>query len=281
MSTPSNTPQHTPRHPRECRICIKSAGEMASGVAARLHKAGFTSIVMLETDVPMAVRRSVSFSEAVHDGHQTVEEVTARRAAPTPEAVRAVWGLGAVAVVVDPGWTLLESLRPHVSVDAIIAKRNTGTRRDEADLVVALGPGFTAGVDTDVVIETQRGHNLGRIYREGGAAPNTGIPGDIAGHTLTRVLRAARGGLLRTSHAIGDMVRQGDVICTVDGEEVTAGVSGVLRGCLRDHTPVRAGTKLGDIDPRGQWAYCFSISEKARTLGGATLEAVCAHWFKS
>lgn len=262
-------------HPSDsCRIVIKSAGEMASGIAVRLYRAGLREILMLETKAPMAVRRLVAFSEAVYDGRQEVEGVVAQRA-DSPSDIRALWRIGKIAVAVDPDWKLVPRIRPMVSVDAIIAKRNLGTRTDEAPLVVALGPGFTAGVDAHCVVETQRGHNLGRVYFEGSAEPNTGIPGNIGGYTLERVLRAPTGGVIRDCLPIGADVAAGQMVCRVDATPVRAAVGGVVRGCIRPGIRVKAGMKIGDIDPRGQVELCPAVSEKARALGGAVLEAVC------
>lgn len=264
--------------PQECRIVIKGAGEMASGIAVRLHRAGFRRLLMLETPTPMAVRRAVSFSEAVHDGGQVVEGVEARLAA-TPVEIEALWRRGAIAVSVDPDWLLLQSVRPHISIDAILAKRNLGTRLDEAPLVVALGPGFVAGRDAHKVVETQRGHNLGRVLDHGEAEPNTGIPGSIDGYALERVLRAPVTGPVTMARAIGDSVAVGDVVCRVGDSEVRTVIAGSLRGCLREGTMAPAGCKLGDVDPRNRRDYCFTVSEKARAIGGSVLEAVCAYFF--
>ena len=259
-----------------CTIIIKSAGEMASGIAVRLYKAGFTRLVFLETDCPLAVRRSVAFSEAVFEGSQVVEDIRARRVSGLQD-IGPAWAEGVLPLLVDPKWTLIPLLRPQVTLDALIAKRNVGTRLDEAPLVLALGPGFVAGQDAHCVIETQRGHDLGRLYYQGSAAPNTGIPGEIGGQSLRRVLRAPCEGIMHSSCQIGERIEEGQIVCRVEGQEVPAALSGVLRGCLRNGVRVRQGAKLGDIDPRGKLEYCFSVSEKARALGGAVLEAVCAN----
>lgn len=259
----------------QTRIVIKGAGEMASGVAVRLYRAGFRRIVMLETANPLAVRRAVSFCEAVHDGRQEVEGITAVRL-DDADALDAAWSSGRIAVAVDPEWTLLRRISPRVSVDAVLAKRNLGTRMDEAPVVIALGPGFTAGNDAHCVVETNRGHNLGRVFTSGAAQPNTGIPGDIGGFTVERVLRAPNRGVVAQCRVIGDAVAAGDVICTVNGIAVRTGIAGVVRGCIRQGTRVEEGWKLGDVDPRGKREYCFTVSEKARALGGAVLEAICA-----
>ena len=259
----------------DCDVIIKSAGEMASGIAVRLHKAGFRRILMLEISEPLAVRRNVSFCEAVYQGSQSVEGVFGRLARDRA-GVEHVWLGGDIAVVVDPLWRLVTEFSPVMLVDAIIAKRNLGTTMEDAPVVVALGPGFTAGVDAHCVVETNRGHNLGSIYTHGTAAPNTGIPGPIGGCTLERVLRAKAAGNVQCMRALGDMVTEGEVVFVVDGQETRAAISGVLRGCIRPGLFVPKGAKLGDIDPRGRTAYCHSISEKARALGGSVLEILCA-----
>ena len=254
-------------------IVIKGAGEMASGVAWRLYMANFKKILMLETANPLAVRRKVSFCEALHDGSQTVEGVKGI-AAGAIEGIHSVWEQGGIAVAADPQWLLLQQVRPEVVVDAILAKKNLGTRMTEADLVIGLGPGFTAGQDVHMVIETNRGHDLGRILTTGSAQANTGVPGAIAGYTRQRVLRAPVAGHFQTTRSIGDLVKAGGVIGTVAGQKVTSRLDGVLRGLIRSETKVIQGLKIGDVDPRGQAQFCYSISEKARAIGGSVLEAV-------
>ncbi len=254
-------------------VGIKGAGEMASAVAWRLYMAGFPSIFMLETAAPRAVRRAVAFCEAVYDGSQTVEGVAALQAAGV-EQFQATWDAGKIAVTVDPGWETLRRVRPEVLVDAILAKKNVGTTKEAADLVIGLGPGFVAGRDVHFVIETHRGHNLGRIITAGAAEANTGIPGAIDGITTARVLRAPAAGVFRSERKIGDLVRKGDGIGCVGGAEVAASSTGVLRGLIRPGTWVSQGLKIGDIDPRGVVSYCFTISDKARAIAGSVLEAV-------
>ena len=257
-------------------IIIKSGGEMASGIAVRLFRAGFRNLLMLETSRPLAVRRAVAFCEAVYDGEQRVEGIIARRA-DRPEAIRELWRNGMLAVAVDPEWTLLPLLQPEMTIDAVLAKRNIGTAMTEAPLVVALGPGFTAGVDAHYVIETNRGHDLGRVYAGGSAQPDTGIPGDIGGYTRERVVRAPIDGVVEDCRDIGSLIRAGETVCTVGGVPAVAAIDGIVRGCIRPGTMARAGLKLGDIDPRGIPEHCRTVSEKARALGGAVLEILCAH----
>lgn len=265
---------------KETRIVIKGAGEMASGIAVRLCRAGFRQILFLETKQPLAVRRPVSFCEAVYDGRQKVEGIEAVRL-DDPKNLESVWQDGRLAVAVDPQWDLLWHLQPRVSIDAIIAKKNLGTMMREAPVVIALGPGFTAGVDAHYVVETNRGHNLGRVFTTGQAEPNTGVPGAIAGFTSERVLRAPISGIVEALRKIGDVVKAGDVVCRVNGEDVPARLDGVVRGLIRDGSPVKQGLKLGDVDPRGNLEYCFTVSEKARALGGAVLEIICADLFQN
>jgi xanthine dehydrogenase accessory factor len=254
-------------------IAVKGAGEMASALAWRLFMANVRRIVMLETAMPLAVRREVAFCEAVYAGAKTVEGVEALKAAGAAQ-LPAVWEQGRIAVAVDPHWDLLRTIRPDVLVDAILAKRNLGTRRHDAALVIGLGPGFTAGDDVHVVIETRRGHDLGRILTLGSAEPNTGIPGTIAGVAEERVLRAPEEGEFRSTLRIGDRVEPGATVGQVADSAVRARIGGVLRGLIRPGTRVSAGLKIGDIDPRGVVAHCFTISDKARAIAGSVLEAV-------
>jgi len=261
----------------ELGLVIKGAGEMASGVAWRLFRSGMRRLVLLETGSPMAVRRGVSFCEAVHDGNCVVEGVEAEIAS-TAADVDKIWNRGRIPVLVDPQWTSLPILTPDVVVDAVLAKGNLGTSMDEAPLVVGLGPGFTAGFDVHLAVETKRGHDLGRVIEQGSPAPNTGVPGTIGGYNRERVLRATLGGNFIAERQIGDQVASGEVVGAVNGEPIGAEVSGVLRGLLRDGTRVAKGAKLGDIDPRGDPSACFTVSDKARALGGAVLEAVLSRF---
>ncbi len=257
----------------QIRVCIKGAGEMASGIAWRLFQARFRNIVMLEVPAPLAVRRRVSFCEAVHDGRQQVEGVIAQRVDSSDE-ITAAWQAGQIAVRVDPRWQTLDEIDFQVVIDATLAKRNLGTSMDEGELVIGVGPGFRAPQDVHLVIETHRGHHLGRIIAEGAAAPNTGVPGEMAGYTVERVLRAPVDGPFRVQAQIGDPISRGQIVANVGDTPLTASIDGVLRGLIRSDTQVTAGVKVGDIDPRGDLAYCDTISEKARAIGGAVLEAV-------
>lgn len=246
---------------------------MASAVAWRVYMSNIRQILMLETVSPQAVRRQVSFCEAVHEGRQTVEGVEALQV-DNDEETRRAWTRGKMAVAADPGWQIQDRLQPHVVIDAILAKKNLGTRIVEAPLVIGLGPGFVAGEDVHFVIETNRGHHLGRIMTTGTAEPNTGIPGPIGGYAEERVVRAPCNGQFQASRAIGDRVKKGDLVGTVAAVEVQVKIDGVLRGLIRSGSQVQRGLKLGDVDPRGMVDYCHTISDKARAISGSVLEAI-------
>lgn len=254
-------------------IVVKGAGEMASAVAWRLYMANLRRICMLDLDDPLCVRRQVSYCTALESGVAVVEGVRAV-AARDRDGIEAAWQAQAIAVVRVGDWARIDGFAPDVVIDAILAKRNLGTRKEDAGVVIALGPGFTAGVDCHLVIETDRGHDLGRIIVSGSAKPNTGVPGDIAGHTGERVLRAPAAGTFQSQRAIGDSIRNNDIVGQVAGQPVRAHLDGMLRGLIRPGTAVTAGLKLGDIDPRGRREYCDTISDKARAIAGAALEAV-------
>jgi xanthine dehydrogenase accessory factor len=258
---------------RDLTIVIKGAGEMASAVAWRLYMANLKRILMLETASPLAVRRQVSYCEALYDGSQTVEGVKAELVSAVEDIHRA-WQQGSMAVADDPQWCLIEKVRPNVVVDAILAKKNLGTRMQEAELVIGLGPGFSAGDDVHMVIETNRGHDLGRIITAGCPEANTGVPGAIAGFAEERVLRAPVAGNFTATRSIGELITASETIGTVGGQKITSEIDGVLRGLIRSETTVTRGLKIGDVDPRGQRRNCVTISEKARAIGGSVLEAV-------
>ena len=261
-------------------IIVRGGGDLATGTIHRLWGAGF-SVLVLETDYPAAIRRQVAVSEAVYQGSAVVEGMTAVRIDFTEE-ISAVLSAKQVPLLVDPMGACIAKLKPAAVVDAILAKKNLGTTREMAPLTIALGPGFSAGVDVDYVIETMRGHNLGRIISEGAARPNTGIPGNVGGYTKERVMHAEYEGTLYNRRAIGDFVEQGDaiaVICNAEGEHpVTASISGLIRGLIRDGVPVAKGFKIADIDPRREeYENCFTISDKARCIAGSVLELVCRY----
>lgn len=254
-------------------IAIKGAGEMATGTAWRLFQSNFKNIYMMEIPNPMAVRRQVSFCEAVHDGKITVEGVRAKKSFH-PEDFQGAWEDNSIPVLVDPEWNAIKNIRPHVVIDATIAKKNLGTNLSEAPLVIGLGPGFEAGKDVHRVIETNRGHNLGRVIVKGCPEPNTGIPGSTNGYTHERVLRAPCPGTFHSDLTIGEMVKKGQVVGYVDDMPVKVQIDGVLRGQIRSNTRVENKLKIGDIDPRGNIEHCTTISDKARAVGGSVLEAI-------
>ena len=253
-------------------IWIRGAGDIASGVAFRLWHSGF-SVVMTDLPQPTSIRRTICFSEAIINGTAKVEDITGRHAKSADEA-REILRAGEIAVLADPDGTEAKKLAPDALVDAILAKRNLGTSMKDAAIVVGVGPGFTAGTDCHAVVETMRGHTLGRAYFEGSALPNTGVPGNIGGFTLERILRAPRAGEFRGVKHIGDTVKAGDVCAYVDGEPIVTRISGVLRGLLPDGLHVYAGMKSGDVDPRCELSHCYTVSDKALAVGGGVLEAV-------
>ena len=253
-------------------IFIKGAGDLATGVAWRLHNCGF-QVVMTDIARPTTVRCTVAFSRAVYEGAAEIEGVTARLARDPADALR-ITGEGEIAVLVDPEAAAIETLHPPVVIDAVLAKRNLGTRITDAPVVIALGPGFTAGADCHAVVETKRGHYLGRVIYAGSAIANTGVPGDIGGYTSERIIRAPADGPFVPAARIGQLVRAGDVVARVEGEPVRALIDGVVRGMLPEGTPVTRGMKSGDIDPRGIVEYCHTISDKERAIAGGALEAV-------
>ena len=296
-------------------IICRGAGDLATGIIHRLHRAGHR-VIALETDYPAAIRRQVSFCEAVYDGSAAVEGVTARLVPAladaetdtetysgendTPaahivsekwdsSAIEAVLEAGEVPLLIDPKGESIALLKPDVVVDAIIAKKNLGTTIDMAPLVIGVGPGFTAGQDVHLVIESMRGHNLARISTDGMAQPNTGVPGNIAGFTSERVIHAPAAGYIHDVRKIGDIVQKGDEIARIypDKESydnalseyvpVNATITGIIRGLIREGYYFRKGFKIADIDPReSELTNCFTISDKARSIAGSVLEAVSA-----
>lgn len=249
---------------------------MASGIAWRLHRGGFKNIVMLETAAPMAVRRTVSFCECVYDGTKVVDGVTAIHVATASE-IDEVLSQGRIGVVTDPKWRTIEERRPDVVIDAIIAKKNLGTRMDEADLVIGLGPGFCAGRDAHAVIETNRGPNAGRVLYQGCPEENTGIPGSVLGIDVDRVVRAPATGKFSPAVQLDDRVKAGDLLGTVNGVPVSARIDGTVRGLIRAEIFVKEGVKIGDIEPRDNVDNSL-VSDKSLGLGGAVLEAMLSKY---
>lgn len=270
-------------------VIVRGGGDLATGVIQALQRAGF-QLLALEVPDPSAIRRQVALSEAVYDGSAVVEDITARLCR-SGQAIEKAWCSGEVPILIDPQGKSIAELKPWAVVDAILAKKNIGTTRNMAPHTIALGPGFTAGVDVDVVIETKRGHNLGRLIYKGEAAPNTGIPGMIAGFGKERVIHSPSSGYFYGLTVIGDMVEKGRPIGVITQEALPDGVkpavamgipvpatlTGLLRGMIRSTYPVVSGFKIADIDPRkDELKNCFTISDKARCLGGAVLTALCA-----
>ena len=268
--------------PDKLRILLRGGGDIATGVALRLYRAGLRRLVVLEQDRPLAVRRKVAFSEAVYDGTTLIEGVRARlipqatsRPGPCAACCAALWEEGEIPVLVDPVGQLVPVLCPEVLVEATLAKCNVGVSLHDAPLVIGLGPGFCAGQDVHCVVETNRGPDLGRVIRQGRAAANTGIPATVRGYSVERVLRAPTTGCWKTASEIGDQVCAGDQVGQVAGQPVRAGISGVIRGLLRNGTPLEHGVKVGDIDPRPD-AVCDRVSDKALAIAGGVLEAILA-----
>lgn len=258
-------------------IIVRGGGDLATGTIHKLYQCGFP-VLILEVPQPSAIRRNVAFSEAVYQGTQTVEDVTCHRAQSLDQAEELLRA-GKLVVLVDPKGESISRLKPLAVVDAILAKKNLGTHREMAPITVALGPGFTAGEDVDAVIETKRGHDLGRVLRQGTAAPNTGIPGVIGGYGKERVIHCPAEGILRNVCTITDTVTRGQEIALVETENgnvpVLASLDGLLRGLIRDGYPVTKGFKIADIDPRTEeYRNCFTISDKARCIAGGVVEAI-------
>ena len=260
------------------RVVIKGAGDLASGVAHRLYQCGF-KIAMLELPQPMVVRKTVAFAAAVYQGETEVEGVRACLVKAGEEPA-GYWEEGVIPVYVDPTGQLIGQLSPQVVIDAIIAKRNTGTKRSDAPVVIGLGPGFTAPQDVHAVVETKRGHALGKVIYDGAALPNTGVPGHIGGYGAERVLRAPVDGIFQAQRSIGELVQAGETVALVSGVPVVANIDGMVRGMLFSPLNVEQGMKVGDIDPRGEAANCHTISDKARAIGGGVLEAMLRLWNK-
>ena len=258
-------------------IIVRGGGDLATGTIYKLKKSGFP-VLILETANPSAIRRNVAFCEAVYQRTQTVEDMTCLLAESLDQA-RQFLHEGKLTVLVDPTGEAIQKLRPLAVVDAILAKKNLGTHRSMAPITIALGPGFIAGEDVDAVIETKRGHNLGRVLWSGCAALNTGIPGVIGGYGKERVIHCPAKGIVRNVKKITDTVSKGEVIALVETENgtvpVEATLDGILRGLIRDGYPVRIGFKMADIDPRvHEYNNCFTISDKARCIAGGVLEAI-------
>ena len=258
-------------------IIVRGGGDLATGTIYKLKKSGFP-VLILEVENPSAIRRNVAFSEAIYQGQQTVEDMTCFRAESLQQAEDFLQE-DKLTILVDPKGEAIAKLKPVAMVDAIIAKRNLGTAKTMAPVTVALGPGFVAGEDVDAVVETKRGHNLGRVIWSGSAAPNTGVPGLIGGFGKERVMHSPAQGILKNVKKITDTVTKGEVIAVIetgsDMVPVEASLDGILRGLIRDGYPVTKGFKIADIDPRSEeYENCFTISDKARCIAGGVLEAI-------
>ncbi len=253
-------------------VVVRGGGDLGSGVALRLWRCGFR-VLILESSHPVAVRRTVAFAEAVYDGHAQVEDADALLL-PANEVTPNRSAADRIVVSVDPQAHLVQSMHPHAMVDAIMAKRNEGTSIRMAPIVIALGPGFEAGVDAHAVVETNRGPRLGSVIWQGRAETNTGRPGLVAGHGRDRVLRAPAAGTLQIQSHIGDIVEEGEIVAEVNGEPVRAPFRALLRGLARDGLRVHCGMKIGDLDPRLDPALCRFVSDKALAIAGGVLEAI-------
>jgi xanthine dehydrogenase accessory factor len=258
------------------KVLIKGAGEMATGVAWRLYQSHF-HVLMTEIPSPLAVRRAVAFCEAVYEKRKTVEGVEAILIDHVNKAEE-IWASSKIPVLIDPSLEGMSVIKPDVLIEATLTKKNTGISLQDAPLVIALGPGYEAGRDAHLVIETNRGHHLGRLYISGCAQANTGVPGNISGVSVERVLRAPADGVFEARLALGDLVEEGGVVGIVAGEPVIARIAGILRGLIRSGTRVGRSLKIGDVDPRGDKSYVETISEKARAIGGSVLEGICRRW---
>ncbi len=256
-------------------VLIRGGGDLATGVAARLHRAGF-NLVLTEVAQPRAVRRLVALAEAVYAGEVQVEDLRCTLV-QNPEEVVEAYQLGIIPILVDPDASIREDFNVIALVDARIRKRPPDLGVDVAPLVIGLGPGFTAGMDCHAVVETNRGHYMGRVIWQGSAEPDTGIPEPVSGHDVDRVLRSPANGKLENGLSLGSLVQAGDVIATVNDHQLLAPFDGALRGLVHDSLPVKIGEKVGDLDPRGDASYCYLISDKSLAVGGGVLEVLLSH----
>ncbi|ANP70864.1 EF2563 family selenium-dependent molybdenum hydroxylase system protein [Clostridium tyrobutyricum] len=254
-------------------VIVRGGGDVASGAIQKLHRSGF-KVLILEIENPTSIRRKVSFSEAIYDQNIEIENIKASHV-DSLDAVHECWNNEKIPVVVDPDGIYIGLLKPEIVVDGILAKKNLGTNMGMAPITIALGPGFEAGKDVNAVIETNRGHNLGRLIFKGKAADDTGVPGVIAGYSKERVIYSPYSGIINNIKDIGDTVKSGETIAHIGCFRVKANISGVLRGIIRDRTTVKKGLKIADVDPRiSEKKNCFTISDKARNIGGGVLEAI-------
>ncbi|MDO4555618.1 MAG: selenium-dependent molybdenum cofactor biosynthesis protein YqeB [Lachnospiraceae bacterium] len=258
---------------RDPLIIVRGGGDIATGTIAKLYQSGFR-VLILEIDNPSAIRRKVSFCDAVFDKKAVVEDMTCVLV-EDEAGMNQAWQQGLIPLMIDGKGEMIKKLKPAAVIDAILAKKNLGTNREMAPVTIGLGPGFSAPEDVCAVIETKRGHRLGRVIYQGSAIANTGIPGVIAGYGKERVIHAPATGRIENKHEIGDLVEEGEIIAMIGDTPVKASLTGVLRGIIKDGYPVKKGLKIADIDPRKEeQKNCFTISDKARCVGGGALEAL-------
>lgn len=253
-------------------IVVRGGGDLATGIAYRLFKSGF-KVVILDIKEPTSIRRKVSFSEAIYSGEIVVEGVKAVLASNLNELYK-IMDNGFIPVYVDKKGEIIKNIKPLAVIDSIIAKINLGTTKDLAPITIGVGPGFESGVDVDLVVESNRGHFLGRVIHNGNAEDDTGIPGNIMGFKEERIIRSSADGIIQNFYNIGDRVEVGDLVCEVEGKAVEAKISGILRGMIKEGIYVNKDMKIGDIDPRGIREYAYTISDKGRAIAGGVLEAI-------
>lgn len=253
-------------------VVIRGGGDIATGIAHRLYKAGF-KIIIFETSQPLAIRRTVSFCEAIYNKEFVVEGVTAVYCNDVESSLKVI-NQGNIAVLIDPLGESINKIKPIALVDSILAKRNLGTIKNMAPITIGIGPGFIAGGDVDLVVESNRGHTLGKVIYKGPAEANTGIPGNIMGFNEERIIRAVASGNIIWNHRIGDLIEKGQILGSISDVEIKADMSGLIRGLIKDDIYVEKGLKVGDIDPRGQSVDHMTISDKARAIGGGVLEGI-------
>lgn len=252
-------------------VIVKGGGDLATGIAYRLYQSRIP-VVITEIPAPTVVRRTVAFAAAVMTGQAVVEGVTARLV--RLDEVYKTLADGCIPVLVDAAAACVAEIKPQVVIDAIIAKCNTGTKLTDAPVVIGVGPGFIAGVDVHAVIETMRGHDLGRVIYQGKAIANTGIPGEVGGYTLERLIKSPASGVFTACREIGDTVAANEIVGYVGDIPVRVVIPGVLRGLIQPGLTVAKDLKIGDVDPRCRREHCYRISDKARAIGGGVLEAL-------
>lgn len=253
-------------------VVVRGGGDIATGIACRLFNSGF-KVVIFETNQPSVIRRKVAFAQAVYENEVTVQGIKGKLVNIWDEALKTAQQ-DVIPVLVDDKMIYIADNKPYVLVDSILAKKNIGTTKDMAQFVIGVGPGFTAGVDVDAVVETQRGHYLGEVILNGTSIPNTGVPGSIGGYSVERVIKSPCEGRVKILRDIGSFVESGDTVALVDGIEVKTQIGGIVRGMIQDGYYVYNNMKMGDVDPRGIARYCYEISDKARAISGGVLEAI-------